>query len=279
MPAAVLLALFVGFAASAIGFTAWPLIVPLLFVFRGFDVYLTLFISLLVDGANALIMVWLGCRGRLVDVRLGLLLAGFALLWVAVGFRVGSAFIPGNEDMFRGVAGLASMAFGALFLLRGLRRRRRKASGLHRKNPLQGSRQYRKGLSRGRTLLILPGVALVGFQVGLLGIGGGMGYAVFLMACLAYSTTTATGTAMLISFISVSFAACAMFLHIPEGSFAHMKHPGLVPLFVLASMLGTWLGAGLSYSLKEEHLNYMIGAVVLLAGLLATLQKYWLELG
>src|SRR6056297_1536575 len=100
------LSVFVGICASAIGMTAWPLIVPLLFVFSGFNIYLTLFISLLMDCGNALVMMRVAGQRKLMDIKLGVRLALFALLWIAAGIFVGTFFIPENEEMFRGAAGL-----------------------------------------------------------------------------------------------------------------------------------------------------------------------------
>jgi uncharacterized membrane protein YfcA len=273
------LSAFVGFGASAIGITAWPLIVPLLFVFAGFNLYLTLFISLLMDCGNAFVMMLVAGQHRLVDVKLGLLLAAFALIWIAAGIWLGAFFIPGHEDLFRGAASLISIFFGIAFLAKGFRARRQRKVGRRRAGRMtRPFAAHRSSLNRYRSRLIYPAVAALGLQIGLFGIGGGMWHSVFLMALLGYPTLAATGTAMLITFIATLFAACAMFFQIPADALDNVRLIQFVPLIVAMSMLGTQLGAKISYALNEERVNYLIGAVVLTAGLLAALQKIMVHL-
>ena len=64
------LAFFIGVSASAIGITAWSVMVPLFFVVFGFDLYLTLFISLLVDCVNALLMTILAWKSKRINFRI-----------------------------------------------------------------------------------------------------------------------------------------------------------------------------------------------------------------
>ena len=99
------MSLFIGIAASAIGFTAWPLVVPVLFILCGIDLYLTLFSSLLVDCANALVMTIIAKKNNCLDVRQGIRLAVFAVVWIVAGFSLGRFFIPGNDHLFRGRPG------------------------------------------------------------------------------------------------------------------------------------------------------------------------------
>ena len=74
------LSMFVGVAASAIGFTAWPLAVPVLYIIFGFDLYLTLFISLTIDCGNALVIALLSMRNGETDINyssVGIELVGY----------------------------------------------------------------------------------------------------------------------------------------------------------------------------------------------------------
>jgi len=272
------LSVFVGICASAIGMTAWPLIVPLLFVFSGFNIYLTLFISLLMDCGNALVMMRVAGQRKLMDIKLGVRLALFALLWIAAGIFAGTFFIPENEEMFRGAAGLISILFGLAFLIKGWRARcRRLNDGVLAAPEVACFETHRRGLNVYRSSLIYPAVAGLGFQIGLFGIGGGMWHSVFLMVFLGYPTLAGTCTAMLITFISTLFAACGMFLNIPAGAMDNQLLVQLIPLIVAMSMLGTRMGAKISYALSEEYTNYLIGGVVIVAGLAATLQKLLLQ--
>ncbi|MFO7558364.1 MAG: TSUP family transporter [Desulfobacterales bacterium] len=271
------LSLFIGIAASAIGFTAWPLIVPILFIICGFDLYLTICSSLLVDCGNALVMTLIALKHRQLDISRGLLLSVFALIWITAGIALGTTFIPKNEDFFRGSAGFAAILIGIFFIAMGLKKNNRKAFNPGNHEMPSDASVPMAGKIRIRSLLIYPGVALMAFQVGLVGIGGGMGYAVFLMLCLSFPVLKATGTAMLMTFCSTLFAACGIYFQIPDGSLLLSKAYPLIALIVLMSMAGTFVGAKITYSLTERKINFLIGGIVILAGLIATAQKYLLR--
>jgi len=247
-------------------------------VLFGFDLYLTLFISLLIDCGNALMMVLTAYPHKRVDVKFGLMMSAFALIWIAAGIALGTIFIPGHQEMFRGAAGFLVILFGVAFIFRGYRIKLKMAAGAYDPEAiLHFPEIHRQSLAKSRSRLIYPAVAAMGFQVGLIGIGGGMGFAVFLMACLAYPTLTATGTAMMITFCCTLFAAAGIFFQIPDGIFSNPVLIQLIPLVVAMSMLGTRLGAKISYALADDHVNYLIGGIVLTAGLLAALQKFLLQ--
>ncbi len=184
---------------------------PVLFILCGFDLYLTLFSSLLVDCGNALVMTLIAAKHRQIDIRRGLLLAVFALIWIAAGILFGRSFIPGNEDFFRGSAGIITVIIGISFIVKGI-----KNKGAGTDNPMPEN-QNRKPVAENKTnvgfrsYLIYGGVALMAFHIGFFGIGGGMGYAIFLMLFLSYPVLKATGTAMLMTFCSTLFAACGFF--------------------------------------------------------------------
>ena len=271
------LSLFIGIAASAIGFTAWPLIVPILFILCGFDLYLTLFSSLLVDCGNALVMTLIAAKHRQIDFRQGFLLAVFALVWIVGGIVLGKAFIPGNQDFFKGSAGIITIIIGISFVLKGVKG---KITGDNPGTVKEDSRPdaLNKTDDGGRRhFLIYVGVALMAFHIGFFGIGGGMGYAISLMLFLSYPILKATGTAMLMTFCSTLFAAGGMFLQIPDTAFPDSDAQLLISMMVGLSMIGTAVGAKIAYSLTERQINFLIGGVVIFAGLLATIQKWLLQ--
>ncbi|MBT4267555.1 MAG: hypothetical protein HOD85_25390, partial [Deltaproteobacteria bacterium] len=65
------LTLIIGIGAAAIGATAWTMLVPVLFVLLGFNIYVTLFLSLLIDCVNALVMTVISARQQQLDVGQG----------------------------------------------------------------------------------------------------------------------------------------------------------------------------------------------------------------
>lgn len=270
--------MFIGVAASAIGFTAWPLIVPILFILCGLDLYLTLFSSLLVDCGNSLVMTLIAAKHRQIDIRRGLLLAVFALIWIAGGIAFGKAFIPGNEDFFRGSAGIITIIIGILFILKGVKNKT--ATGRNPGPVKKNSNPAAMNKADGgfRRYLIYCGVAMMAFQIGFFGIGGGMGYAIFLMLFLSYPILKATGTAMLMTFFSTLFAAGGIFFLIPDSAFVDSDAQLLIPMMVGVSMIGTAGGAKIAYSLTDRQINFLIGSVVIFAGLLASAQKFIIQL-
>lgn len=272
------LSLFIGIAASAIGFTAWPLIVPILYIICGFDLYLTLFSSLLVDCGNALVITLIAIRHRQIDIHKGLLLAVFALIWIAGGIALGKVFIPGNEDFFRGSAGIIAIIIGISFVIKGIKNKSTRGSipGPVKEN--SNPTVLNKAGGRFRRYMIYSGVALMAFHIGFFGIGGGMGYAISLMLFLSYPVLKATGTAMLMTFCSTLFAASVIFFQIPAGAFVQVDAAFLVPVMIVLSMTGTYIGAKIAYSLPENKINILIGSIVILAGLLASAQKYVLQI-
>jgi len=259
------MSLFTGIAASAIGFTAWPLVVPVLFVLFGVDIYLTIFISLLIDCGNAMVMTVIAARNGRVLVRQGLTLAAFALPWIFGGILIGKTFIPQNEDYFRGSAGYLIMLLGLFFIFRGFKTITTKPEEI--KAPRQ----------RLRFTLLLAGVGFMAFQVGLVGIGGGMGYAVFLMLCMSAPLLSATGTAMIMTLISAIFASVLIFFQIPDSGFEHEIIGLGLPLMILTSMAGVGIGSKIAYSVSEAKLNLFIGVVVVVAGLAASLHRFYIQ--
>lgn len=256
--------------------------VPVLFILCGFDLYLTLFSSLLVDCGNALVMTLIAAKYRQINIRRGLLLAVFALMWIAGGIVVGKLFIPGNEDFFRGSAGIMTIIIGTSFIIKGIKNKPPRGSNsipgdgpLTENNQADAGNKPEKGF---RSYLIYAGVALMAFHIGFFGLGGGMGYAIFLMLFLSYPVLKATGTAMLITFCSTLFAACCFFFLIPESAFSQLHVQWLIPMMVGLSMFGTFIGAKITYSLTERQINFLIGGVVIFAGILATAQKIILQL-
>ncbi len=230
------------------------------------------------DCGNALVMTVVAARYRQIDIRRGLLLAVFALIWIAGGLAFGKAFIPGNENFFRGSAGIMTVIIGISFIIKGIKNKTARSSN---PGPVKEGSQTDAAnkTDRGfRRYLIYAGVALMAFHIGFLGIGGGMGYAIFLMMFLSYPVLKATGTAMLITFCSTLVAAGGMFFLIPENAFVETDVQLLIPMMVGLSMIGTVVGAKIAYSLTERQINFLIGSVVIFAGILASAQKYIIQL-
>ena len=270
------LSFFIGFGASAIGLTAWPLLVPLLFVVFGFDLYLTIFISLLVDLGNAVTKTVNSAIKNLIDFKLGVRLAGFACLCIIPGIWAGTHFIPQHTDFFKGSVGLFNMIFGIGFLIRGFKKAQVSEQG-SRGIPMQILNNPEKFLALDRTHLIWPGIAFVAVQTGLFGIGGGMMYAVCFITLLAFPTMKATGTAMFITSCSTLFASVGIFLQIMGTDTIEQSMVILILLFVCISIIGTITGEKITLQLSETKINFLIGGVIIVTSLLATAQALILQ--
>ncbi len=271
------LSLFIGFGASAIGLTAWPLVVPLLFVLFGFDLYLTIFISLLIDSGNAFMKSLSALKNNQIDVGKGLRFAFFACLCIIPGIWVGTRFIPQHTDFFRGSVGYFNLLFGIGFIMRGFKKSKEGSNG-NEGSDIQdqndnGSEKKREKISGDlKKYAIWPGIAYVAIQTGLIGIGGGMMYAVFIMAFLSFPTQKATGTAMLISFCSAAIASIAIFIQIPQTAMLNQSMVILIAMLIIISMIGTVVGEKITHSLSEQRINYIIGGVIIASSILVSAQ-------
>ena len=267
------LAFVIGIGASAIGITAWMLLVPILFVLFGFNLYLTIFISLLIDCGNALVMTIFASQNRQIDVRKGLKLSLVASIFVIIGVYLGTTFIPENEHLFKNPASFSTLLFALGFLRKGYKQGKLEAveseaeiAGLA---PTVSTRQEHSI----RPHFIYPAVSVVGMQSGLLGIGGGMLYSVLLMFFSAFSTLKATGTAMLVTLLTTAISATGIFFQIPVEAGIDGPKVILLLFLVMISMTGTILGARIVYSLSLRKLNYLIGIVLMAAALVAFSQS------
>jgi uncharacterized protein len=269
------LAFVIGIGASAIGATAWMLLLPILFVVFGFNLYLTILISLLIDCGNALIMTIIASQNQQIDVRMGLKLSLFASIFVVIGVSLGTTFIPDHQDLFKNPSSVGTLLFALAFLRKGYKQGKLEAAMANVEVEVSpGNRVVTLAKGRGlRPLLIYPGLMLVGTQSGLVGIGGGLMYAVLLMFCSAFPTLKATGTAMLITLVTTMVAATGIFFQLPAESSLDRPMVMLTLLLVFISMIGTILGARIAYSLSLKKLNYLIGVVLMSAAFVAFTQS------
>ena len=77
--------------------------------------------------------------------------------------------------------------------------------------------------------------------------------------------------------ITALFAALIiMWREIPGASYTAADIP--LPLFLIGiSTLGTFTGAKAAYGVSEKKVYYLVGAVVILASIVITAQKYMLQ--
>ena len=268
------LAFIIGIGASAIGVTAWMLLIPVLYVLFSFDLYLAIFISLSIDCANALIMTVIAYQNQQLDLKKGLQLSLFGSVFVILGVYLGTTFIPENKELFKSPSAIVTILFGLGFIRRGYKQGKLETvTQIEGKDPaasvlpVSNSSQWFN-----RASLIYPAVFYVSIQTGMVGIGGGMMYSIFLMFCFAYPALKATGTAMLISLISTPIAGIGIFFQIPAADSLDRSKTVLILVMMLFSTVGTISGARIAYALSLKRLNYLIAGVILFAAVLALIQ-------
>ena len=106
------LALIIGIGASAIGFTAWMIMVPILFVVFGFDIYLAIFLSLIIDLGNAAVMSAMAFRKGEHDIKRAAAIITVSIPFIALGVYAGTFFIPQNQEYFKGSIGVMNFVIG-----------------------------------------------------------------------------------------------------------------------------------------------------------------------
>ncbi len=267
------LVLIIGIGAAAIGATAWTMLVPVLFVLLGLNIYVTLFFSLLIDCVNAFVMTVVAARQQQLDVRQGLKLSFFGSAFVILGIYLGTTFIPENEEMFKNPTVIFILCMGLSFIRKGYRQGKLEVEEGSR-NPLSGD-PIDAGNKRSlfKKVLFYPAVFLTSFLSGLAGNGGGMLYSIFLMFFRGYQVLKATGTSMLLTFITTVIAASGIYLQIPAEHAIDKQMAVSALVLIVVSVIGTVLGARIVYSLSLTKLNYLIGVIILTAALVAIIQR------
>eukprot|EP00999_Lentomonas_sp_LEN2_P002683 NODE_558_length_1368_cov_80.441579_g522_i0.p1 GENE.NODE_558_length_1368_cov_80.441579_g522_i0~~NODE_558_length_1368_cov_80.441579_g522_i0.p1 ORF type:complete len:400 (-),score=62.19 NODE_558_length_1368_cov_80.441579_g522_i0:12-1211(-) len=113
-------AFLTGIAAACSSFTAWNIMVPLLFTALGLPVFQSLFVSVMLDVCNGLALTLIyGWHGR-VDFRYGVafgsVTSGIAIL-IALSL---SDFIENNEQILQSAAAFIPVLIGIQFLIKGI---------------------------------------------------------------------------------------------------------------------------------------------------------------
>ena len=259
----------VGFAASTIGYTAWSLIVPLLFVLFGFDIRLVLLVSLLMDCANAIIMTRISIKSEEIDLEIGKRTGIIAIFATGIGVVIGLFILLNNQHLFRGGAGYVNMVLGLIFIIKGVNILRNPNVSKEEKAPITDPKKAKT--------VYYVGSSASAFFTGLIGIGGGMNYVILLMITKGFRIKKATGTAMVITTISTSIAASvflgnSIFAGLFSGEFIL-----LMLVCILSSAISTMVGAKIAYKLSEGKITVLVGVVVLIAATIATVQNLFLN--
>jgi uncharacterized membrane protein YfcA len=246
------LGLFIGLGAGVAGYSAWPMLVPLLFVVRGEAIDQAILASMLVDVGTAATLCVLYTRHGNVDLRVASRLAPLAAAAAIPGCVVSLLYLDQMGGLLESVSGIITVGIGALFVRRGL------AAGA----PSQPARDG------GSERLLHAGVGGVGLLMGLIGMGGGFSIAALLVFVRGMTAARSVGTALFVTALVLSMVSliCLFSVHFEVSS-----GDVIVPVLV-ASMVGALLGATYAQRIGERRLQLSIGVVVIIAGTAATIQ-------
>ncbi len=254
------LCVLIGMGAGMSGYSAWPLIVPLLYVVAGVPLFESLATSLLIDLANAAVAAPAYVRRGRADLRTAALLALWAIPAGLCGAGLAFAFAARFSELFRGSAGYLSVAIGAVVILRAAR----VSPG---EEELDGSRS-RPGSSRPAAALVVAAV-LIGLLTGLAGVGGGFSAAAALLLLARHSARQAVGTAIVFAALTLPVVAGAYLV------FLDFQLPiwRALLLYAAASGLGALVGSRFASRTSERQLLFVVGACVIAAGVAASVSS------
>jgi len=258
----------IGLGAGIVGLTAWPIIVPLLFVIAEVPLHESLLSSLLVDLAIAITLTLFYIRRPESEVniqlgtRLGLVAGVIAMITVVIAFPL----LEQYSNAFRGGSPIVTLALGAVFLIQGIRMRYPAAE---RTNDGQEGKVSSLSISQKQLLSYILCI-LVGFLTGAIAIGGAMNFVIILVFLLGYRTFRAVGTAMVATTIMLSMTILVYLILL---SFTITTLLAVI-LYICGGVLSSYIAVTRAAHIPERKLRIIIGVVVIATALFASAQVY-----
>jgi len=269
-PLIVILALpigiLIGFGAGIVGLTAWPIIVPLLFVIGGVPLHEALLSSLLIDLAIAITLTTFYLRRSDIEVdtqfgvKLGLVAGVTSMITVVFAFPL----LEQYSDAFRGGSPIITLFLGAIFLIQGLRLKDSNIGIDNKESKFSSLSPHQKHL------LSYIFCVLIGFLTGAIAIGGAMNFVILLVFLLGYSTFRAVGSAMVATTIMLTMTIVAYLILL---SFTIFTLPTVL-LYIGGGVLSSYIAVTRAQRIPERRLRIMIGIVVIATAIFASVQIF-----
>lgn len=269
-PLIVILALpigiLIGLGAGVVGLTAWPIIVPLLFVIGGVPLHEALLSSLLVDLAIAITLTVFYLRRSDVEIdtqfgaKLGSVAGVTAMIVVVIAFPLLEIY----SDAFRGGSPFITLALGAVFLIQGLRLKESNSNSENRESRFSSLSSHQKHA------LLYVFCVVIGILTGALAIGGAMNFVLALVFLLGYPTYRAVGTAMVATTIMLSITVVSYLVLL---SFSISTLP-VVLLYICGGVLSSYIAVTRAQRIPERKLRILIGIVVIATAIFASVQIF-----
>lgn len=231
-----------GFGTGFAGMSAAAVISPMLISFLHVDSYMAVGIALASDVLASAASAYTYKKNKNLDIRNGLVMMAFVLLFTVVGSWVASLVPPMVMGNFSTVM---TMLLGIKFLVKPVMTARGSGGAGDRRKKLIGS--------------VVCGT-VVGFICGFIGAGGGMMMLLILTSVLGYELKTAVGTSVFI----MAFTAFT-------GSVSHFAIGGMPDVWclifcIVSTLIWARVAARFANKASPKTLNRVTGVVLALLG-------------
>lgn len=265
------MALLIGVATASISFTAWNIVVPLVFVGFNFEIYNALFISILIDLVDSLILTIIYAKNKRVNFKDGWIWSIPTLIGALLSFYfISESFLTNNPEFLRGSIGYILLILGFFFILKGYKGiKKSKVQTTDLSPTSENPPSQKKTMAKSLTILIvIAGMFVSGGLGGAVGIGNGTNFVLLLMIFIpGYDLAKATGTGCFLMFLLMIICAI-LFMGFVDFAF-------LWPYILVAiifSSIGTTISAKYAVKLSKDKLTLMVGIVITVAALVGTIQ-------
>ncbi len=262
-------AVLVGVASASISFSAWNIVVPLLFVGFNFDVYNAITLSVVMDFTNALVLTVVYSRHQRVNFQDGIRWVIPALAGAGAAFYFSSRYLIRNPESLKGGIGYFVLLIGVYFIFKGVRSLKRAQENRQVSRNSFVTLKVKEFLQRIGTPVLIGATSLYGVLGGLVGVGSGTNFVVTLLVFLpGYSLLKATGTGAFMMLILMG--VCAVLFGIHSSPWFLWRYLLLSVPFSSASAV---IASRYTLKLSKEKLFLMVGVAVFSAGLVSAVQS------
>ena len=231
-----------GLGTGFAGMSAAAVISPMLIAFLHMDPYLAVGIALASDVLASAVSAYTYGKNKNLDIRNGLVMMAFVLLFTMVGSYVSSR-VPSTT--MGGFSTCMTLLLGIKFILR----------------PVMTTKESMAAVSpRKRFVQSMLSGTVIGFICGFIGAGGGMMMLLLLTSVLGYELKTAVGTSV---FIMTFTALTGAVSHFAIGG---LPDPAALAFCVLSTLLWARIAARFANKAEPAVLNRATGVVLVVLG-------------
>lgn len=232
-----------GLGTGFAGMSAAAVISPMLIAFLHMDPYLAVGIALASDVLASAVSAYTYGKNKNLDIRNGLVMMAFVLLFTMVGSYVSSR-VPSTT--MGGFSTFMTLLLGIKFILR----------------PVMTTKESMAAVSpRKRFVQSMLSGTVIGFICGFIGAGGGMMMLLLLTSVLGYELKTAVGTSVFIMTFTALTGAVSHFM------IGGAPDWGVWVLCVLFTLLWARIAAVFANKATPKTLNRATGVVLVVLGI------------